>query len=501
MKKNSSAIIMLILVLLTFSCRGIDAIDSVIHIDVPSEGLIFEWESKEQEIEIYTNETSWEFICQAPWLKIERRNNRLVLWVENNSGLDSRKTHVVVFAGDERKTIQVTQKSRGVYFDFAGSEFRIPYWGETKTLYLKTNIESWEAESDAEWISISTDLYLGQIVVSIDENKTKAVRTGRVVLKGSGAEGILTFVQDPIEQYFLPIFKWGQDSDISEILYAEEARKNELIVVPAPPSPPYQQAQLYYQFKTHSSLFPTVKYQTLNFGTKFIFKAVLVANNKEVFEDQAFQKFMNNQGFQEVSRVSLSDGYRVMYTNSSSSIEAMVMVNRLSSELIFIPVVKQPRTMQTLDRLYHFDNNLVFYSSSPTQVEEYEVKIGGKRDDWWCQYLTEQTGVKTELFHSDEPFFSRWYFFRNDKLSEVKYMFSTLNVGYYEYGGLYLITDEFKKVLKDNGFVENLGSRDFDKNIFGFDNKKKGLRLITTRNTWNEKPVFAYHIFAISKSE
>lgn len=499
-RKWNACFMMGLMLTFVISCQDSDFPKS--SLDVNPEGKIhFESDSKEeQQLVISTNEAQWDFICHADWVKVSKHLDRLIVSADDNEGLEAREAQIIVVAGGLSKTMPVVQDARGVYFDFEETEFSVPAWSETRTLYLRSNTKEWEAVSDVDWLKVSAEPYLGKIVVEILENKGTEERVGEITLKDnlSNKTTVLKFTQDPADQYLFPIFIWGEGSRIDDIWDAEEARGNELIVTPTIPAPPANPGYPYYEFKTRSKLFPVIKYEPMNYGDTFIFKSILVANDKSVFETDEFNKFIAEQGFKETDKVAkLSNGMRKLYRNDDKKTFAVLISEGMRNEILFIPIVEQPKAMPTIDKLYHFENNLAFEKSTVSDVQQYEINTaGGKRDAWWCSYLTRVNGTTTELFHSAEPFLSRWYFFNSEgKLTEVKYMFSKLDFGYFVYGGLFFITKEFEQLMKANGYAENFGMRDYERNLYVYDNAEKGLRLTTISNIWNEKPVFSYHIF------
>lgn len=512
MKRVKTTVLSLLLgctPLLIQSCNRMDIHEDGLEVSTPQEGLSFEWNASEAyDLKVTSSNSQWEFICQAEWLQIDRQIDRLIISPTANNGLEERRAQITIVAGNDSKTVDIVQKARGVYFDSGNSEFSVPHWSASETLYIKSNIEGWIAESNADWLRVVAAPHLKQLQVTIAANRAPEERTAQIAIKSATTSEVietLSFKQAAVVEYLLPFFHFGESSRYADVEALELARRSEIVLLPTRATSSTQSDQPYYEFRTQSDLFPRVKYQPKAFGNTFIFKTVLVARNKEVFEAAAYKEFMAKEGFVETSNTLRAAGRQVVYVNTSKKVKAVEMALGSTNEIVFFPVLDNIPTHATISQVYGLEQAGMYGTATPEEVEAWEITQGGKRDELWCNTLTTQLKQKIELYHHRDPLFTKWYFFKPDandsnkqKIDEVRYMMSNFRYGFYQYGDMLFVNPAFDALLRQNGFVVNEGFIEPHKNYHTYDNRSKNLRLVMLQARWNKMDVFAYHMFKIN---
>lgn len=495
--------------LLIQSCDRMDIHENGLEISTPKEGLAFEWNATDAyDLKVVSNNSQWEFICQAEWLQIDRQIDRLIITPTANNGLEERRTQITIVAGNDTKTVDVVQKARGVYFDSGTAEYKVPHWASTEMLYVKSNVDNWTAETQADWLTVVASPHLKQLQVTIAANRAPAERTAEIAIK-STATGetiqVLNFKQDAVVEYLLPFFHFGENSRYSDIEALEVARRSEIVLLPTRAASTTQTDQPYYEFRTQSDLFPRVKYQPKGFGNTFIFKTVLVARDKEVFEAQAYKDFLAKEGFVVTSHTNRAAGSQIVYVNTAKKIKAVQIALGATNELVFFPALDNIPNHATIGQVYGLEQASMYGTATPEDVQAWELTQGGKRDELWCNALTTQLKQTIELYHHRDPLFTKWYFFKPDandgnkeKIDEVRYMMTNFQYGFYRYGDMLYVNPNFDRLLRDNGFVVHEGFLEPHKNYHTYDNRAKNLRLVMLQARWNKMDVFVYHMFKIN---
>lgn len=503
------AILFLLPALLVCSCTRPNPDEASLIVGDGIDEVEIEWSGRgDYQLSVSTNAPGWDYICQAEWLEVERAIDRLILTPEPNNGLTPRQTQLMVVSGGETRTILIRQLARGVYLDAGQTEWQIPYWSDSQMIYVESGVDDWQAESNAEWLTAVAHPYEQRLEVSFEENATGQERVGEVTITRRGSDDEITrllFTQAPVTDYFLPVLAFGPESRFSDIEPVESARNHELVMMPRPATSDLETDQLYYEFVTDSEVFPRVKYQPTGMGDSFFFKAVLSARDESVFDRPEYQSFMEELGFVvTTAKVSKSTGSQMVYTNEELRVKALQVVTGSTAELIFVPMPDDIPSAPTIDRLYGLEMADFFGNYTAEEVMKYEESAGGgKRDSVWSAALTELLKQQIELYHTEDPFFTRWYFFydygdpEHLRVDEIRFMMTHFEMGYYKYGDLCFVNPAFDKLLRANGFVPNEAFRDVHNNYNVYDNAEKNLRIVIYKSSWNAQEVVVYDLYTI----
>lgn len=462
-------------------------------------------EASETEVLVTTNQPDWNYASTADWLHVEKLTDRLIISAEENVGAEERNSRIILTAGGILETLKVTQAGKGIVFSLEETELKFPYWGQEVTLHVASNASGWNVGSISEsWVTVVADDKMERLTIKVEDNTGADPRTAELVLvtDDGGLQKSITISQEGKSEYFLPFFEWG--ANINVVQAKEEQRGHRLIHVPSDGSSAagLTGSTPYYEFETKSSVFPLIRYETMDYGPNFLYKATVVVESQEVFRSDAFKAFMHANGFKSYSGYRMSSGDRVMYKNEDNSVHALAYVKNNKTELIFMPNPKQPSPAKTLDRIYFLNDGLTLDRSTLKEVVDSENAKGFATDTLWNAELSAQMGIPMRVFHDASPMYARWYYFWTSEtaneedavLSEARFVFDRLDYGIYQFGNLVLLTDEFKALVKEYGFEAQDALMDPTSFQYFFDNKEKNVRLVAQRASWNGKKVFCYHL-------
>ncbi|MDR1380721.1 MAG: BACON domain-containing protein [Tannerella sp.] len=154
-------------------------------------------DTERQSVNITTTAASWSFRATADWISTSGSGNTLYISVKSHTDSQSpRNATIVVEAGNaEPAQISVTQNARhSLSINPESLEYESDKTGD-KTVAVTTNAASWDATTDAAWISLSRQDNTLRVTVST-ENAETSERTATVrITAGSAAEKTLTVTQ------------------------------------------------------------------------------------------------------------------------------------------------------------------------------------------------------------------------------------------------------------------------------------------------------------------
>lgn len=489
-----TAVLSVLLVTYT-SCDRLNSEYLLPFLEVQSDETLYLPASKaESEVIVSTNVPYWDYLCPDEWLKIERMDDRLVLIPEDNSEVGDRSTQVLISAGSLTKSILVTQEGAGIVFEVPQNELELPFWSKTLVLHIKANSKAWSVKApEADWIEVSAEPHFERLTIDVTQNSSYEDREASVTLSSLDGkrETVIVVKQKGIDQYMTPFFEWGADIEVIEALEAD--RGSQLIREPAP-SDGFSEDFPYYEFETLSLLFPKIRYQTMNYGTRFVYKCVLVGSGKEAFESEEFEKSIASKGFKRTGTATNANGYLVSYMNKEQKMRALLEVQGNTYEMTITPEDRQPSAMATLPKLYHPFEGIELSSSTAEEVLKVEGQHGFETDTIWNSTILRQLETDALVFHDETPFYSRWYYFSGSDriLEEMRMIFDRLDYGLYPFGGLYLMTNELRALLQSQDYKEIEVLRDVPNSKYVFYNEAKKLALIVEQTTWNGQSVFGY---------
>ncbi len=151
-------------------------------------------ETNEKSVEITTNTSSWNYKESDDWIEAYRKSdNKLYVKVLNYTNTNSARTSkITINAGDAAPVDITIEQSAKEINNFSVSPTSLSFQAnETgdKTIAITTNAESWDAISDASWITLTKQT--GTLKVTIGTKNTQTTeRTANIKITAGNAPDI-----------------------------------------------------------------------------------------------------------------------------------------------------------------------------------------------------------------------------------------------------------------------------------------------------------------------
>ncbi|SPY35219.1 Bacteroidetes-Associated Carbohydrate-binding Often N-terminal [Porphyromonas cangingivalis] len=433
---------------------------------IPSEG-------KEVVIPLLTNQTNWQSICNAEWITLRAAGNTLLIEAAPNPTIVERIAEVLVIAGNKSVQLSVVQSpsSAGLVEVDPGALEAKRTAGEYR-IAVRGNTDTWTVEkpSDVDWVKVFARPRYGEVVLYLDENKSNATRTCRLTIHNGGTVKAFEIHQEGYPHYFLPYMVWGSDFRDAEAF--EIARHSRVTSRPRPANPLASQREIPdFGFSTVSSAFQQVRYEYLNLGTTFLYKATLIAADSTVVRGVDFKKFLADERY--VPNTSLTSTDLISYyehPEKGINLQVTLFKDSKEAQLIFTPIVEQDKAYTLPERLpMGFP---ITEAATKDEVEAWETKNGGELS----AKITEALGVP--FYFAPEPYYSRQYMYdavTNKILDTSVVTLAPEYKGMYRYGGLTFITKEMGAIITAAGFKYH--SHDMRRGAYFYHNEAENLRL------------------------
>lgn len=460
--------------LLLTSCQS-EALEAPMLSVEPNAEVILSVMGESKQIVVHTNQSSWSAMSSSSWLKLRQAGNNLIVEAERNPAIEERMAQIVIVAGSKQVQLDVRQqvdKQSAIVLD-PSDELTTDRLAKEYRVLVRTSSDKWrvrQVEPESSWLSVLARPRYGEIILSFEENKTRATRTARLVVEDGDASSELVVHQQGIPHFFLPYLAWESDLDEAETF---EVQRNSRITLRPRAGDPVQgiRAVPYFQFSTISSAFQQVRYEYLNMGTRFLYKATLVAQDLAVTKGNELTDFLAQEGY--TLRNDLKSGEQSkFYINETKKIHLQYTIDNDAREayLIFTPLVEQTQAYEVPMQLpLGFP---IKKSSTKAEVEAWEAQMKGERADGISQAL----GLPA--YFALDPHFLRYYLYRENDENALQAVFLTLDPKYqglYRYGGLLFMGREFDKLIKDEGFVYD--SYDQRGGVHFYTHEQRNLRL------------------------
>lgn len=421
----------------------------------------------ERTISVTTNQNSW--IASSPqegdWLSLVQDGNVLkVKVVENKMGTE-RISHVIVNANGATGKIEVRQSAADVTLDVVPTAIYLPQSGGEKVVDVTTNTSAYDVvlSEDVTWLKIIKGDE--EIKLVAERNDSYLNREVKLYAKSGNQTREIVVSQSGIQRFVLPINP-GLPQDVHKIMEYELGRGSYLREYQSA-MPAYGLEEM-YTFITPSPILTLMQYSSADGITPSqIITVGDGATAVEAVKDKAFAKFLADNGY--VRSNSASDRE---YVNDKELLALKVYISEKVGNqgvnLTFTPVMKQVGDYKTFDRLPYYPLELLQDDNVKlAQVEKYEQDAGSKEEErsFNENKNTEVSQLQYTLKANSDasaPYGRIHIFYTTDKdgkspakLGSVQIgalLFKDTSLGLWKYGNKWVVTNEFKKKLGDEGF-------------------------------------------------
>lgn len=414
--------------------------------------LLLSGAGEEVTLPITTNQSSWKALTSASWLKLREAGNMLIVEAEANPQVQERMTSILVVAGAREIQVPVKQMiDKANAISLTPSVIQAPRGSQEYRIQVKTSSDRWTVRYETvetDWVTLLPRPRYGELMVALEENKSKATRTCRLIIEDGAASTMLTIEQAGIPHFFLPYMVW--ESNLEDAEAFEEQRHSRITMRPREADPIQGvRAVPYFQFSTVSSAFQQVRYEYINLGTRFLYKATLVAQDLSAIDSSELAKYLASEQYTKRTDITSSESNQ-FFVNEQRRIHLQYSIDEASKEayLIFTPMVEQSGRYVVPEILpLGFP---IGPASTKAQVEQWEAEQKGEKGEDLSQAL----GMLAYFAHP--PYFTRYYLFTEvdpNRLDAVNFTLDPKYQGMYKYGGLYFMGREFDALIKSAGFV------------------------------------------------
>lgn len=421
----------------------------------------------ERTISVTTNQNSW--IASSPqegdWLSLVQDGNVLKVKVAENKMGTERTSHVIVNANGATGKIEVRQSAADVTLDVVPTAIYLPQSGGEKVVDVTTNTSAYDVvlSEDVTWLKIIKGDE--EIKLVAERNDSYLNREVKLYAKSGNQTREIVVSQSGIQRFVLPINP-GLPQDVHKIMEYELGRGSYLREYQSA-MPAYGLEEM-YTFITPSPIFTLMQYSSADGITPSqIITVGDGATAVEAVKDKAFAKFLADNGY--VRSNSSSDRE---YVNDKELLALKVYISEKVGNqgvnLTFTPVMKQVGDYKTFDRLPYYPLELLQDDNVKlAQVEKYEQDAGSKEEErsFNENKNTEVSQLQYTLKANSDASapYSRIHIFYTTgkdgkspaKLGSVQIgalLFKDTSLGLWKYGNKWVVTNEFKKKLGDEGF-------------------------------------------------
>lgn len=421
----------------------------------------------ERTISVTTNQNSW--IASSPqegdWLSLVQDGNVLKVKVAENKMGTERISHVIVNANGATGKIEVRQSAADVTLDVVPTAIYLPQSGGEKVVDVTTNTSAYDVvlSEEVTWLKIIKGDE--EIKLVAERNDSYLNREVKLYAKSGNQTREIVVSQSGIQRFVLPINP-GLPQDVHKIMEYELGRGSYLREYQSA-MPAYGLEEM-YTFITPSPIFTLMQYSSADGITPSqIITVGDGATAVEAVKDKAFAKFLADNGY--VRSNSASDRE---YVNDKELLALKVYISEKVGNqgvnLTFTPVMKQVGDYKTFDRLPYYPLELLQDDNVKlAQVEKYEQDAGSKEEErsFNENKNTEVSQLQYTLKANSDasaPYGRIHIFYTTDKdgkspakLGSVQIgalLFKDTSLGLWKYGNKWVVTNEFKKKLGDEGF-------------------------------------------------
>ncbi len=420
-------------------------------------------------ITVTTNQPKFTAFSKSDWLDVVISGNDVTITASKNEEPRERRTKLFIIAGSAAEEVQILQNASGVSLNIITQEesgnLSVTQWSGQQIIDIDVNTDKWEVASDSpEWCRVRAKQFKKQIVIDVDENVKRESRTAKitVVVEQGKLSKDFYVIQSGIMYYILPYldFKNGTRGAITEF----ETERRSIIS---------GSWAVDYEFTTKSPAFNKITYAVAH--NKLMSLARLEASTAQIITgNQKLEliDFLKEKGFTEKKTDDV-------FYNSELRVLADIK-NTYMPHVMFTYIPEQTESYETFAA---FPYGFIKWGATRKEIEDYEAKNGGtyKYDPEW---ENEKDGrMAIQFITNDKEVQRRLYMLERDKDGNFGLLgtfqhFLLIDRAYYIHNGNTYLTNEFRELLKKEGF-EYITTLPAPARHDEFHNKSKELRLLT----------------------
>lgn len=390
-----------------FTSCSKDGDEIVRTLEAEKQDYILDYKAQSLEIGVTSSDTyQAEWVGEA-WGSVSLNDNGIVVTVNENGGTAARYATVKLYHSNELRTmaIDVMQNGNNPVLNVIPDNINFALIGGEYVFEVETDIESWEATTDATWITIESYVKSNEFVVRADKNDVMETKTAKLTVSaGAGDQKVSKEVEvtiDPLTKYLLPYYQFNDSDLIAEAraylegpdLYCEYMGGASMI-------------NTFHWFRTQSPIFSTIRYEVI-IGRGASISATLIM-------DSEYASYYN--AVDDMTELLLEDGFEYLFTNnngvyfwkelSDTAMYQCLARITFTGNVIFTAEMTKPVAYSdpTFDVV---PLPALSWGVNRTTVESWEASNGGTLD------TDNGTGMLTYTVPVSTEFYMRWYTFGN----------------------------------------------------------------------------------------
>lgn len=490
MKKILLLILAMTSLLLSTRCTNDEEENTTLQLSETD--IVFTADKGEEDITVVTNREEWSVIGSAEWMEVNRNGSVFTVSVKKNTAVTSRKGKVLVVAGNANATLEVEQKGAKGYAFIESEVLNVNHHEGDYIIDIDANSKEWTVSTDANWFTVESKSFKGELKVSVQENEEREERTGKIFLTVGRINKEIVVKQSGILFYLTPFTKIG--AGIKEIKKFEKARGSDLVN-----QPDGRYNKFFWDFQTESPLFKKVRYGL----EEDIYKlAVVYISSKNAFESESegFKTYLKKNGFEAQNEI--------IYYNEKLELLATIKLEGETPHILYRYEAKQTQDYPTFTK---FPSGYKGWNLDKDNIDLYEKKNGGKFNE---NVSVDNPTLPYKYLYYDvtpsnnEQPIGRAYFVMKKKtngvepgLFETAQYFKSINLAVFKgKDDNYYLTKEFKALCKKEGF-KFLGLTANGRYKFINEKKGYGITIIGVQYEEFDFPVIDLHVFPLREEE
>ena len=466
LKKTLYSLMLGGILLCLFSCAKEDEFELPTLV-LSENNVTFDKGVGERNISVTTNQSSW--VASSPqegdWLSLVQDGNLLKVKVGENKMGTERRSYVLVNANGATGKVEVKQSAADVTLDVVPTEIYLPQTGGEKTVDVTTNSSVYDVTTSEEvsWLKIVKSEEEIKLIAGRNDSYQK--REVKLYAKSGSVTREIVVSQSGIQRYILPVNP-GVPQDAHKIMEYELGRGSYLreyqTAIPA-----YGLEEM-YTFITPSPIFTLIQYCSPDGITPS--QIITVGDGRKAIDavkDKAFEKFLTDNGYVRSNSESNRE-----YMNEKELMSLKVYIsekeNNEGVNLTFNPIMKQVGEYKTFDKVPYYPLELLQKDDVKlAQVEQYEQNAGSKEEERSMNEYKDTEVSQLQYTLKGTPGPSDAYgrihiLYTTDKdgnapakLGSVQIgalLFKDTGLGVWKYGNKWVVTNELKKKLGEDGF-------------------------------------------------
>ena len=465
----------LVLTILLFGCMPKSEVEEA-TLTLDKTSLQLNKSGEETTLTISTNQNTWSAFSPADgqWLTLEQSGNTLKVKASENTIGTERKTTIVINAHGKEQTVELTQEASDISIISEPAELSFGAKGGTKSISVATNGSTWtiQPESEVEWISLENNPGFGMVFVTLKPNETSEARTINLIAKSGDTLKSIKVTQEGKVQFILPLPPKGSSNEA--IIRFESSRGS----VAKPFTTEKEATDLPgYTFITTCDNMPTIYYHTVWGRKKYI--SVRITASKTAMLSDEYKAFMEKNGFKFAED---ANGIR-RFINEEKDIMQIADVtwntkpnkeeDKDKCVVVFSRYYKQEKPQPTLPSLKMevVQKFLMDTQKKRDDVIAYEKAQGSELvwEDTGLDWVTITRQIWKLKDANTSHILGRYWFYgdddyeqdkRKDKPYQMYQILDKIELVFFNADPDYdvptwKLTNEFKELLKKEGFIED----------------------------------------------